>query len=515
MPQRRRATFRAPGAIDPALLAEGAEATVDGDGEGDSFEHAVEPVGTREDSAAPDTAEPSRPAKARRGFVVAMRGRDASAGAAASPDAAPADPEAPDAGTPQGPGSVPRNPGPPTSRRHGDGAVGPADGPARPTTAGTAATPDPPGTDPGDRHPRHRADHARNRRPSSGARRLVALGATTALFGVTAFGAVASAIAPDGSAIAVTAGGVPGSTSTVRAASPEAAAARDEIVSTAALADERPTITSGLSTASVPFTGGTKVTVTGEGLDQVGGVTVAGTAATIVAADESTVTFAVPATSADSLGGVEVSFSDAAGNPVPVEASAASVAAGVDVPSASTSDLSGIVEASTNEAPTALTLNYTTDPRIDAQVGYVLAHWSDYNSDAYTVLSGVDCANFTSQSLIARGWKMNDGWYYDHATGAMSPSWASSTALRDYLLGRTDLATALDDSQRGLVKVGDIAQFDWDDSGDRDHTAVVTRVVHSGGTTRIWVGGHTKDADYWDVDEALASGGSVTYFSLK
>lgn len=82
MPQRRRTTFRAPGAIDPALLAEGAEALVDGTGEGASFGHtteALEPAGTREDSAEPDPAEPSRPARARRGFVAAKPGRGVAA----------------------------------------------------------------------------------------------------------------------------------------------------------------------------------------------------------------------------------------------------------------------------------------------------------------------------------------------------------------------------------------------------------------------------------------------------
>ena len=111
---------------------------------------------------------------------------------------------------------------------------------------------------------------------------------------------------------------------------------------------------------------------------------------------------------------------------------------------------------------------------------------------------------------------MDGGWYLDRATGAMSPTWASSTALRDYLLTRTDRAAYLDDGQRSLVKVGDIAQFDWDGSGDRDHTAVVTRVEHTDDGTKVWVGGHTKDADYWDVDTALATGGgSVSYFSIR
>ena len=111
---------------------------------------------------------------------------------------------------------------------------------------------------------------------------------------------------------------------------------------------------------------------------------------------------------------------------------------------------------------------------------------------------------------------MDGGWYLDRATVGTSPTGPSSTALRDYLLTRTDRAAYLDDGQRSLVKVGDIAQFDWDGSGDRDHTAVVTRVEHTDDGTKVWVGGHTKDADYWDVDTALATGGgSVSYFSIR
>ena len=111
-----------------------------------------------------------------------------------------------------------------------------------------------------------------------------------------------------------------------------------------------------------------------------------------------------------------------------IEAADAAVVAGASVPQTTTTDLSGIVEASTRAVPHALTLTYMSDPSIDAQVGYVLTYWSSYNSAVYPVITGYDCANFASQSLIARGWAMDGGWYLDRATGAMSPTWASSTA---------------------------------------------------------------------------------------
>ena len=333
---------------------------------------------------------------------------------------------------------------------------------------------------------------------------MVALTCSTAILGVSAFGAVAAAADDAGTHVATRPG-----------TDPAAVAYADEIVSVIDAVEDGPTVTSGLSTTAAPFTGGTQVTVTGEGLDEIDSITVAGVPATIVTAAEDAVTFSVPAVSEGSIGAAEVQFA-AAGVPVDIESAAAAIVAGASVPQTTTTDLSGIVGASTRDVPRALTLTYTSNPAIDAQVGYVLTHWSSYNSGEYTVLSGVDCANFASQSLIARGWAMDGTWYYDRATGAMSPSWSSSTAMRDWLTSRPDLATPLDDSQRGLVKVGDIAQFDWDSSGDRDHTAIVTRVEHTDSGTRVWVGSHTKDVDYWNVDEALANGGgSVTYFSLK
>ncbi|KRE31408.1 amidase domain-containing protein [Agromyces sp. Soil535] len=358
--------------------------------------------------------------------------------------------------------------------------------------------------------PRHRAEPVRNRRaPGAAFRRTVALGCASAIMGATALGAVAASIADPSTATTVAAG-------TADAAS-GATGDSDTIDAPAAQADDGPTVTSALSVAAAPFTGGTQVTVRGEELDQVASVTVGGAPATIVAADEAQVTFAVPAVADTALGtAAEVAFADAAGQPVDVETPTAVVAAGTSVVQPLEGELTGAPEVEVPMAPRTLTLTYTSDPGIDAQLGYVLTYWSSYNSAEYPVLDGYDCANFASQALIARGWAMDGGWYLDRGTGAMSPSWASSTALRDYLLTRTDRAAYLDDSQRSSVKVGDIAQFDWDDSGDRDHTAVVTRVEHTAAGTRVWVGGHTKDADYWDVDAALATGGgSVSYFSIR
>lgn len=389
-------------------------------------------------------------------------------------------------------------------------AESPVESPAAPATDSPAAE-SPASVEaqaPTTRGPRHRAEHARNRREDGRSfRRTVALGCVSAIMGVTALGAVAAASAEEDR-----------STVTASTAAAEASSApADTITASEVEVDEGPIVTSDLSVAAAPFTGGAQVTVTGEQLDEVAAVTVGGAPATILAVAEEQVTFAAPSVAQEALGTTaEVQFTDAAGQPVDVEIPTAVVAAGTSVVQPLEGELTGVQQAEAPAAARTLALTYTSDPAIDAQLAYVLTFWSSYNSAVYPVITGYDCANFASQSLIARGWAMDGGWYLDLATGAMSTSWSSSTALRDYLYTRTDRATPLDDSQRQLVKVGDIAQFDWDSSGDRDHTAVVTRVEHTDAGTRVWVGGHTKDADFWDVDTALATGGgSVSYFSIR
>ena len=160
----------------------------------------------------------------------------------------------------------------------------------------------------------------------------------------------------------------------------------------------------------------------------------------------------------------------------------------------------------------------SVDANVQKQLAYVLAHWSDYNLDEYGQVGENDCVNFASQSLIARGWEMDDDWW-SKGTGSdftFSKPWVSSTFFRDYLAD-SGRATALTDQQRDQVKLGDIAQFDWDNSGDRDHTAIVTRIDHVGDTIQIYYGGHTDDTDYRSVDWAITvkhPGATAYYWSI-
>jgi hypothetical protein len=159
-----------------------------------------------------------------------------------------------------------------------------------------------------------------------------------------------------------------------------------------------------------------------------------------------------------------------------------------------------------------------TPPAVRKQLRYVSAHWKNYNLDDYGEMSDNDCVNFASQSLIERGWTMDDDWWTS-GTGSdfdYTSAWVSSTAFRDYL-HRSGRAAALTDDERGKVKLGDIVQFDWDDSGDRDHTGVVTRIERTGDSVKIFYGGHTDDTAYRSVDWAITKnhpGASVYYWSI-
>ncbi|WP_158251571.1 amidase domain-containing protein [Cryobacterium sp. M91] len=157
---------------------------------------------------------------------------------------------------------------------------------------------------------------------------------------------------------------------------------------------------------------------------------------------------------------------------------------------------------------------------VAAQIDYLLAHWSleNYNTAEWGVLGENDCVNFASQAMIARGWTMDSVWSSPKNGNAYdaSAAWRSSTAFMNYI-AQTGKAAALTDQQRDQVKVGDIVQFDWDNSGDRDHTAIVTRVEKVGDTIEISFAGHTLDSDFRSVDTAITvdhPGGTAYYWSV-
>ena len=188
----------------------------------------------------------------------------------------------------------------------------------------------------------------------------------------------------------------------------------------------------------------------------------------------------------------------------------------------STTGVPGTADDGSGDEDTGADLDLASlSPAVAAQLEYVREHWNDTESDEFGFLAENDCVNFTSQSLLARGWETDDEWWYDEEDGdpySSSDTWRSSTALMRYLEDHPELATALTDDQRDRVKIGDIVQFDWDDSGDRDHTGIVTAVIaQPDGSITIGYAGHT-DAT-WDrsVDWAITEyhpGGVAYYWSI-
>ncbi len=156
-------------------------------------------------------------------------------------------------------------------------------------------------------------------------------------------------------------------------------------------------------------------------------------------------------------------------------------------------------------------LEYTAVGGVGAQLQYALAHWNDYNTAQYGDLNpaGGDCANFVSQTLIARGWTMNDDWYNRDAGGEWSPAWGYVPAMDAYFADNADALglqeLSFSPADRAKVALGDVAVFDWDGDGSPDHVEVVDRITKVDGQYRIELASHNDDYDYRDLDETITT----------
>jgi hypothetical protein len=237
-----------------------------------------------------------------------------------------------------------------------------------------------------------------------------------------------------------------------------------------------------VSPAAGSVKGGTKVTLSGAGLEGVRTATVAGTTVTATARGGS-VTFTTPSAERFVSATDQVTLRTATGTPV-----------------------------------AGTTFRYRSVDGVDRELAYMLKYWKHYNP-AYEPLDDNDCVDFTSQALLQRGWTQQDDWVHAEDVLDSGAAWRSSTAFRDFLEEHPELATPLTDQQRSKVKLGDVVQFDWDGSGDRDHTGVVTRITKTkSGHIEIDFAGHTNDSDYRSVDTAITKdhpGGIAYYWSLR
>jgi len=158
---------------------------------------------------------------------------------------------------------------------------------------------------------------------------------------------------------------------------------------------------------------------------------------------------------------------------------------------------------------TGLTFQYKADSRLDKQMAYAFRNWNASSNRTFGYLSGNDCANFASQTLLARGWARSPQWF-NYGPGRWSGSWVSSTALSTWLKSRPDLATRLVYSQRDQVAVGDIVQFRWPGHKKSysawEHTAVVSKVVVlPNGRHDVYYVAHTLNRQYGGGTTGLAA----------
>lgn len=140
---------------------------------------------------------------------------------------------------------------------------------------------------------------------------------------------------------------------------------------------------------------------------------------------------------------------------------------------------------------------------VERQLAYIADYWYTTGpTGKFSYIQNENCANFVSQTLVARGWKMNDRWY--NRAGVHSPAFTSSMALGDYLRDRG--AKYLPDSQknRKRIRLGDVVQFDWERDGLTNHTAVVTAITTGKkGKIHVYLGESADPFQYRSMDEAI------------
>ncbi len=226
--------------------------------------------------------------------------------------------------------------------------------------------------------------------------------------------------------------------------------------------------------AAGSVSGAGTVTISGNNLDDVKSVQIGGQQATVTHTSDSKVVAVVPPAANYQAGAVDVALTGKNGKAI----------------------------ASSDKA-----YDYKVATPVDKQLAYAMTYWKNYNTAEWGDLNpvGGDCANFVSQSLIARGWQMNADWYNKDAAADWSPAWGYVPSMDAYFqanaaaLGLTEYPL----DQRDNIKVGDIVMFDWNDNDSLDHVQIVSSVQKVDGKVVIKMVGHNEDTDYRDLDTTI------------
>ena len=157
---------------------------------------------------------------------------------------------------------------------------------------------------------------------------------------------------------------------------------------------------------------------------------------------------------------------------------------------------------------------------------YAETYWSNYNTNFPSWKSeNTDCQNFVSQCLWYgfggynyetnienKDFPMISNWYMTKRNG-QTTNWTSNTSFRENVIKSNGSTTGIygivyETARKGdlsnentyenslaTVDVGDVIQFQWNNSTDR-HAVIVTQVTGTSGSRtaeNIWVSGHTSD----------------------
>lgn len=154
-------------------------------------------------------------------------------------------------------------------------------------------------------------------------------------------------------------------------------------------------------------------------------------------------------------------------------------------------------------------LQYVVSAGVGAQMQYALQHWNNYNTAEYGDLNpvGGDCANFVSQTLVARGWTMNDEWYNHNAAAQWGAPWGYVPAMDAYFADSADELglekLSFSQADRAKLALGDVGIFYWGDDTVEDHTEVVDKIELVNGQYKISLASHNDDFAYRDLDETI------------
>jgi len=163
-----------------------------------------------------------------------------------------------------------------------------------------------------------------------------------------------------------------------------------------------------------------------------------------------------------------------------------------------------------SDQTTQFTFQTAADTGVAAQLAYAVAEWDDTDNPIYGNFDpvGGDCANFVSQTLIARGWKMDSTWY-NYGPNNWSAAWGYVPSLDDYLRANANNfgLEYLTASQRSQFAVGDIVIFSWEGTPnantDEDHVEMISQIDNQDGQISVKLASHNNYGLYRDLDEQI------------